>query len=281
MKMRRKIGSALLALFVSFLAAVSSAEATNIIVNNTLKGDVNAAVTYCDPSGNWTSLGWFVVKSGEMRKFDTDTKPNTMMYVHAYGLGAYCVDKRTGNKSYDRWVSRPDKFSFVGDKKPASGKNLRTAQFYACTFDKGANAYVYRIDTLVQPPKPAAQPAQRPASKPAQRPAQTARVSLSVTPDTVLIGGRMTVKIAYSIQRDFKGWWTTLNIYDSDGKLVKELLKKELSYHPGVQLKDGSYSLNFNAKNLDYDDYTVVLRVLNSDKEDIAKTSKTFSVLWR
>jgi hypothetical protein len=103
-------------------------------------------------------------------------------------------------------VSGPDKFEYTGDKKPASGKNLRTVPFYECTLDKGENAYVYNIDTLIQPPKPEPKPAPKPAPKPTAKPTQQSATSkmqatIKLNPDEVLIGGRMGTKITYTVNK--------------------------------------------------------------------------------
>ncbi|MDR1533875.1 MAG: hypothetical protein LBU64_02060 [Planctomycetota bacterium] len=120
-----------------------------------------------------------------------------------------------------------------------------------------------------KPPEPRT-PARPPAKPQPKR--GIPNLKLTLAPEHVVIGGgRMIVKISYSLDQDSM---IKVRIYDKRGKLVRTAVDSR-NEHVGK----GSYWKEIDVENYDYGSYKVVFEAINFHGERAA--SKHFSVGWR
>lgn len=102
-----------------------------------------------------------------------------------------------------------------------------------------------------------------------QAPKRAPEITLTLSPDYVVIGGRMRTTIEYSLDLDAR---VRLALYDSSsGQLLKDLVYKNT--------KKGRYSMDLGVSNLEEGNYKIVLRVQNNHGH--RELSRILSVGWR
>ncbi len=126
--------------------------------------------------------------------------------------------------------------------------------------------------TLAPAPKP---PAPKPQPKqPVRREAKRGipNLKLSFEPEHVVIGGgRMIVKVRYSLDQDSM---IKLTVYDKRGRVVKKLIDSRNEH-----IRKGSYWKELDVEDFDYGAYKVVFEAVNFYGERTA--AGHFSVGWR
>ncbi|MDL2313679.1 DUF1036 domain-containing protein [Desulfovibrio sp. OttesenSCG-928-C14] len=250
------------------------AAVTEFLVRNSFTNPVDMAVIYYDSKeGSFVTRGWFKVEANKERKLKFENvEPKSGVYFHAEYQGTQYSDKQGDSKAYNRWVSNST-FKYLGDKKPTEGKGVRTTAFYKARYSDADQAFIYNVNNVVSRPAPKPAPAPKAAS--GSGGGQSPQVSMSLSPDELLIGGRMSTDINFTLDRDC---FVTITLYDEDGRLVERIL-----HNPGntlgASLKKGSHSRSFRARDLDYGDYSVVLEAQRNFKK--TKVSKRLSVILR
>ncbi len=102
-----------------------------------------------------------------------------------------------------------------------------------------------------------------------QTPKRAPAITLELTPDYVVIGGRMQTTINYSLDMDAN---VRIALYDSSsGKLLKDIIYR--------QMKKGRYSTDLGVGNLDEGNYKIVMRAQNNYGK--REASKILSLGWR
>lgn len=102
-----------------------------------------------------------------------------------------------------------------------------------------------------------------------EAPRRPPAITLDLTPDHVVIGGRMQTKINYSLDLDAR---VRLALYDSaSGKLLKDLVYGSA--------KKGKYSMDLGVGNLDEGNYRIELTVQNN--HGTRKLTRILSIGWR
>ena len=257
---------------------------TEFVIQNTLGNDIDVSVAYYDITKRaYTTRGWYSVKAGQSRtlKFE-NVSPKSGVYFHAEANGAVYSDKRGDGKKYNRWISNSS-FAYVGDEKPTEGKNIRSGVFFRCN-ELSGNTFNYRVDTVFSKPAPVAK---KPASgSKAATGSQRPTASLSVSPDELLIGGRMKTTVTYTVKYapdPNRECIVTLHLYNEKGKLIRRLIYDETNplKDPslGKLMKQGTRKLEFNARDLPYGDYTFKLTVQANFQKAAAST--TLAVILR
>lgn len=100
-------------------------------------------------------------------------------------------------------------------------------------------------------------------------PRRPPNITLELSPDHVVIGGRMQTQILYSLDMDAR---VRLALYDSSsGKLLKDLVYRNA--------KKGRYSMDLGVGNLDEGNYRIELTVQNN--YGTRQLKKILSVGWR
>jgi hypothetical protein len=144
----------------------------------------------------------------------------------------------------------------------------------ATTLDGTSKTVLSDPVTLKPAPKPA--PAATAATPKTATPQRAApKLTLELTPDHVLIGGRMVVGIKYSFDQDSM---VKLTVLDKRGKVIKTL-RDSLRTEDSSHVKKGSYTRQLDVEDYDYGNYKVVLEATNFYGTRTA--SQTFSVTWR
>lgn len=121
-----------------------------------------------------------------------------------------------------------------------------------------------------KPPEQKPRPQKTPVKQEAKR--GIPNLKLSFEPEHVVIGGgRMVVKVRYSLDQDSM---IKLTVYDKRGRVVKKLIDSQNEH-----IKKGSYWKELDVEDFDYGAYKVVFEAVNFYGERNA--SGHFSVGWR